>query len=442
MVRNGADPLSEENAAELSSFFDRLVDLIPAKYYHDEEHDRMDLRYMKKAARAEAKASFKVQHKKAKLAKLDPDTPSTVLELQQQLLQGKLAKAEGEMEKGSDSPAPAASEPEEAKLTATLNIRGSESREELKERLAKKIEAAHLLRVAKEKAEAAKPAKEQHAARLLRVAKEKAEAAMTAKELKQKTLIYTLLFILHAARLLRVAKEKAEAAKTAKEWKQKTLTENVNKKQSQQQQQKNQDQKGVKRKSEASKADSKAKKTSTGDAPAEAGEKPGSKGGAGKEDGTKFAFQRIEVDDGFVSVINKGGKKKASKEDMLKAAEARQVALKEMEASADGKVRLKEEAWKSALKRATGEKVLDDPKLLKRSLKKEAKSKEKSAKGWKERTYKEKEAKDKQQTRRNTNLKARVDGKLAKKKEKREKKLLRAGFEGRKEGFIGGSKGK
>jgi hypothetical protein len=33
-----------------------------------------------------------------------------------------------------------------------------------------------------------------------------------------------------------------------------------------------------------------------------------------------------------------------------------------------------------------------------------------------------------------------VDKKIEKKKERREKKLLRAGFEGRKQGFIGGGK--
>ena len=43
--------------------------------------------------------------------------------------------------------------------------------------------------------------------------------------------------------------------------------------------------------------------------------------------------------------------------------------------------------------------------------------------------------------RRTSNLTARVQGKVQKKKERREKKLLRAGFEGRKQGFIGGGGG-
>lgn len=52
------------------------------------------------------------------------------------------------------------------------------------------------------------------------------------------------------------------------------------------------------------------------------------------------------------------------------------------------------EAWKSALARAQGERVLDDPKLLRRSLKKETKQKAKSRDAWQERTRKETEKKD------------------------------------------------
>ena len=43
------------------------------------------------------------------------------------------------------------------------------------------------------------------------------------------------------------------------------------------------------------------------------------------------------------------------------------------------------EAWQAALLRARGERVLDDPKLLKRSMKKETKRKEKATKKWQDR---------------------------------------------------------
>jgi hypothetical protein len=43
------------------------------------------------------------------------------------------------------------------------------------------------------------------------------------------------------------------------------------------------------------------------------------------------------------------------------------------------------EAWRAALARASGERVLDDPKLLRRSIKREAQDKARKAKRWAER---------------------------------------------------------
>lgn len=53
--------------------------------------------------------------------------------------------------------------------------------------------------------------------------------------------------------------------------------------------------------------------------------------------------------------------------------------------------KLDREAWGAALARAGGEKVLDDPRLLKKSLKKEAKLKAKKAAVWQDRVSKQKE---------------------------------------------------
>ena len=41
-------------------------------------------------------------------------------------------------------------------------------------------------------------------------------------------------------------------------------------------------------------------------------------------------------------------------------------------------------AWEAALSRASGEKVLDDPKLLQKSIKREARAKKKSREKWEE----------------------------------------------------------
>jgi len=64
----------------------------------------------------------------------------------------------------------------------------------------------------------------------------------------------------------------------------------------------------------------------------------------------------------------------------------------------------KKKQWENAMKKAKGEKVLDNTQLLKKSLKKEKKMKAKSTKQWKERKEGEKNeqiAKQKQRAKNN-----------------------------------------
>jgi len=79
-------------------------------------------------------------------------------------------------------------------------------------------------------------------------------------------------------------------------------------------------------------------------------------------------------------------------------------------------------AWQKALARAEGQKVRDDPELLKKSIKKQEKKKQKSTKDWDERNEKvEKKAKERQEKRqRNIKTKKdkRGDAKLKKMKKK------------------------
>ncbi len=63
-------------AAELSRFFNRLVELIPAKFYRPDEEERMDLQHMKKADRMVVKQQFKIKAKQNKLAKLATSSSS------------------------------------------------------------------------------------------------------------------------------------------------------------------------------------------------------------------------------------------------------------------------------------------------------------------------------------------------------------------------------
>ena len=46
-----------------SRFFDHLVELVPPKYYHDLDRDRVSTKYMKKADKAAAKQAFRKQAK-------------------------------------------------------------------------------------------------------------------------------------------------------------------------------------------------------------------------------------------------------------------------------------------------------------------------------------------------------------------------------------------
>lgn len=57
------DPLSQSPLQSHAAFFDHLVELVPARYYHDLDADRVNTKYMKKTDRLAAKAAFSKQHK-------------------------------------------------------------------------------------------------------------------------------------------------------------------------------------------------------------------------------------------------------------------------------------------------------------------------------------------------------------------------------------------
>lgn len=135
-----------------------------------------------------------------------------------------------------------------------------------------------------------------------------------------------------------------------------------------------------------------------------------------------------------------GATKKLGKAALLKRAEQRAEQRKELEAVPEGKEKLQREAWQVALSKAEGVRVLDDPRLLRRSLKKETKAKEKRSSAWKERVASQKEDLAGRQKKRQNNLQARITAKADKKKNRRDKKLMRAGFEGRRDTVINAAK--
>jgi hypothetical protein len=93
-------------------------------------------------------------------------------------------------------------------------------------------------------------------------------------------------------------------------------------------------------------------------------------------------------------------------------------------------------AWDLATRRAAGEKVHDNPTLIKQSMKKDKKRQQKAAEQWKDRKKTVDSKRKEKQNTRTENIRERAQEKKARKIEKREKKLMRPGFEGRKEGYV------
>ncbi|XP_010276278.1 PREDICTED: surfeit locus protein 6 [Nelumbo nucifera] len=162
------------------------------------------------------------------------------------------------------------------------------------------------------------------------------------------------------------------------------------------------------------------------------------------ESSEKIKKDAAEASDGLTFTHVKIGKenehgrkkRKLSKLQELEKAKRLEEAKKDPE---KGEVISQKHSWKAATIRAAGVKVHDDPKLLKQSIKKEKKKHQKNVEKWKERIEnKEKIRAEKQQTR-SGNIAEKIHQKKLRRIAKREKKLMRPGFEGRKEGFINDS---
>ncbi|KAL6980329.1 hypothetical protein U1Q18_021971 [Sarracenia purpurea var. burkii] len=149
------------------------------------------------------------------------------------------------------------------------------------------------------------------------------------------------------------------------------------------------------------------------------------------------ATKGIEFGKVKLGVEEEGGRKKKkrklSKSKELERAKKLEEAKKDPE---KGEVVTKKHSWKTAVSRAAGLKVHDDPKLLKQSMRKEKRRHEKNVEKWKERVDSREKVKGEKQQKRAENIAERIHQKKMRKIAKREKKLMRPGFEGRKEGYI------
>ncbi|CAI9301425.1 unnamed protein product [Lactuca saligna] len=159
----------------------------------------------------------------------------------------------------------------------------------------------------------------------------------------------------------------------------------------------------------------------------------GSGSGGGDKDKDKFEG---DFEFGKVKLGDEDGSKKKKVKKGSKVQEL-EKAKKLKEAKKEDVVVATKHSWKAATEKAMGVKVHDDPKLLKKSLQKDKKRREKSAGKWKERVETQEKLSKEKQSKRRGNIEERANQKKARKIAKREKKLMRPGFEGRKEGYIG-----
>jgi hypothetical protein len=82
-AEHSTDEALKQKLRQYSQFFDRLVELVPARYYLDSEREEpANTRFLKKSAKAEAKRVAKDAAKKRKREKLDPGSVKTTLDVQ------------------------------------------------------------------------------------------------------------------------------------------------------------------------------------------------------------------------------------------------------------------------------------------------------------------------------------------------------------------------
>ncbi|KAI8921247.1 surfeit locus protein 6-domain-containing protein [Powellomyces hirtus] len=114
----------------------------------------------------------------------------------------------------------------------------------------------------------------------------------------------------------------------------------------------------------------------------------------------------------------------------LKQAEAKKQKLEKLKETDKQKAESIQESatWNKLLKQAEGEKVKDDVKLLKKSLKRKEQTKQKSASAWADRQASSTKEKEDRLKKREENIKARVEARNAPKGKGQKKK--RPGFEG------------
>ncbi|CAK7327335.1 unnamed protein product [Dovyalis caffra] len=317
-----------------SLFFDKLVELIPAKFYlPTDDKEKPWFHGLSKGAKASAKKEARENIKKARRNRLDPEKSSaTTLDLLMQNLEKEKSNSESDGVEVEINPMMSGLENDDKSVTY----------EELRQRLRRKIEELRGDR----NCGSSENAKRRKEVRGIRQDKRKRESGSEEKKPGKST------------SLERVEKDAEEATKELK-------------------------------------------------------------------------FSHVKMGNEEEHGMKK--KRKVSKLKELEMAKELEEAKKDPE---KGGAISKKHSWKAATSRAAGIKVHDDPKLLKQSLKKGNKRHQKNTEKWKERVESQQKMKAEKQQKRSKNISGRIEQKKMRRIEKREKKLMRPGFEGSKQGYI------
>ncbi|CAL5187662.1 unnamed protein product [Lathyrus oleraceus] len=334
---------------EHANFFDKLIELIPAKFYLPTDGDEKPwFQGLNKKKKAQAKKKTKENIKKSRRQRLDPDKPSaSTLELLKQSLGkqslGKEKVNDGNKDKDVVKPFVSGMEGDDRSVTY----------EELRQRLHRKLEGFQSSRNCADPEKAAKKREERDARRGYHYDGKKRKRDDETEESKP------------------VVDETEEKVK--------------------------------KDAAEASK---------------------------------ELVFGKVKLQDDEMLVAKK--RRVSKHKELERAKKLEEVKKNDPE---KGEAIAKKESWKTAMNRASGVKVHDDPKLIKKSIQKGKKKHEKNAGKWEERVQSRDQLKAEKQQKRSANIAERINDKKKRKIAKREKKLLRPGFEGRREGFINDASG-
>ncbi|KAG0044442.1 surfeit locus protein [Gryganskiella cystojenkinii] len=392
----------EERIKTHGSEFDSLLKLIPAQYYITQEltEEEQNSKYQHNKKRSAPKQEIKERSKKAKKAKLDPENMKSIADIQTEMANKEDSEGEDEDE-DSENDADLVDSDEE-------NAVEDDSEAPVIKKSTHNFDGllAQVQNVAQTPAQGPKSITELRAKLEERLAKLRgrrgnnaadANAAGAAKPTSRQAIL--------EARLKR-RKDKKASQKLAKEKRANGGSEGL------------------------------LVKEAEGSSSANGGRPSASS----INDKGEVRFSKFEF-----AGMQKKKKGPTDAQGQLKMVEAHKEKLAALQVADPEKANaLKEkDTWKKALQLASGEKVKDDVKLLKKTIKREETFKKKSSKEWGERKSTVAKTKDQKQKRREDNLKARLDqaknkGKKGEKKKAGDKKggkggkpKARAGFEGK-----------